>query len=335
MKNLRRLLILCLLGLVLVACSGGGEEVPENIEVKIGSLKGPTTIGLAHFIDESIDSQATIIYGPKKNSTGYNFKSEVFPLAEEIVARLNKGELDLALIPANLAATIYNKTDGQIRLLATNNLGVLHLVENGQSLKTKEDLNGKTVYSLGKGTTPDAVLNYFKEKNSLNFDIVYKSEPSEIAKLLASEEGALAFLPEPFVSVVESKNPNVSRFLDMHREWLALNNNFSIVTGVLVARTDLVEERPELIDGFIRDFQRSGEYVAGHEAEILKLAEEMEIIPAGLDESAIKNCNINVQTGRTMEAMLNNYLSILEGINPDLIGGRLPSEDFYYIPKEK
>lgn len=324
MKKFRSVLLIILSILVLTACSQDVDVKEEDVsvegdlktEIRVGSLKGPTTIGLAHLIDEGRDA----------------YVSEIYPLAEEIVVRLNKEELDLAVVPANLASTLYNKTDGKIQVLATNNLGVLHLIENGNAIKSLEDLNGKTVWTVGKGTTPDAILNYLRDELDLDFQIEFKSEASEIGKMLATEDGIIACLPEPFVSVLESKNEEIRRFADLNEEWERINDGEPIVTGVLVGRRDFIAENEEAISEFLKDYRESIDYARGsmeNKERVLKIAEELAIIPEGLKTEVIDNCNLYFSQGEEMEDLIEDYLDILEDFNPEIIGGKEPKDDFY------
>lgn len=323
MKWFKRLLLIMCTVLLLSACSGDTDvetdvEDVEKIEtdIRIGSLKGPTTIGLANLIDEGKDEYIT----------------EIFPLAEEIVIRLNKKELDLAVIPANLASTLYNKTEGEIQVLGTNNLGVLHIIENGNNIESLEDLNGKTIWSVGKGTTPDAILNHIKDEMDLDLNIEYKSEASEVGKLLATESDIVACLPEPFVSVLEKGNEDIKRVIDVNEEWKSMNDGDPIVIGVLVGRKEFIMENEESVAIFLEDYEKSIDYAKENDEQkedVLRISEELDIIPGGLGVEVIDNCNLYFSEGEEMEELIENYLEILEDFNPEIIGGKEPEDDFY------
>lgn len=339
MKKFRNVFLIILSIFLLTSC--GAKETPAKQEatslaVNIGSLKGPTTIGLSQFKKYVVDKSETSEQDKKltlmEKSNGeleyLDYSLDIFPLAEELVSRLNNKEIDLAIIPSNLAATLYNKTDGEIQALATNNLGVLHLIENAKQIEGMEDLSGKTVYTIGKGTTPDASLNYFRDYNNLDFQIEYRSEASEVAKLLATEENIIAYLPEPFVSVVEAKNPKIRRIVDMNEEWMLMNDKKPIVTSVIVARREFIKARPEVVENFLDQAKNSIGY--NDLEEILSISEDLEIIPRGLDPEIISRCRLYYADGAEMKDILSNYLSILEKFDSKLIGGKLPDENFYY-----
>ncbi len=323
MKKIKNLLLVILSLVLVMACSGKNTPLEETIHVSIGPLKGPTAIGLADFKRSVID---------RDESDDSSYSLEIFPLAEELVGKLNSGDLDLAVIPSNLAASLYNKTGGKLKVLATNNLGVVHLLENGNNIKGLKDLNGKTVYTIGKGTTPDASLNYFKDYYGLSFNIEYRSEASEVASLLGTEEDIIAFLPEPFVSVIEKKNGNIRRLMDMNEKWIEMNDS-PIITSVIVGRTEFIEGNPGLVKDLLAQIKESIE--SDRLEDVLEVSEELGIIPKGLDPSVITRCRLHYLDGDELKTTLNAYLTILEDFNPKLIGGRLPDENFYYEAEVK
>ncbi len=305
------------------------DDLPResNIDVNIASMKGPTTIGMAKIIQDY-----------ETNSLDFNLEDEkivshldfhILTMPEEIVAGLSKGEIDLATIPANLAATIYNKTDGAIKVLSTNTLGVLHLVENGDSIENPQDLNGKTIYTVGKGTTPEAVLDNFIKANNLDLELEFKSEPAEILALLNQEEDIIAMIPEPFVSLAESKNQKIRRVFDMDQQW-EKNNSSPMITGVLVARSDFIEENKNFIDGFLEEYERSIDQAVKEPETILDTVIEAGILPEAASVHSIKNCRLAYIDGEEMEDVLGKYLKSLLNFKEELIGGKLPGEDFYY-----
>lgn len=329
-KKLISILLILLSLVVLSSCNSNDiteeTEVTESKFVNVGSLKGATTIGLAKMID-TVEENGGFI--PNNSDVEYDFKQ--FGLAEEVVNGLLKGETDLATIPANLASTLYNKSDGDIQVICINTLGVLYIVENGNNIQSIEDLNGETIYSIGKGITPEGVLNSFiKENNLTDINIEYKSEASEIAALLKMEKDIIAMIPEPFVSVVEKGNENVKRIFDMNKEWERINNGNSMVTGVLVGRREFIEENEDVLQTFLKEYEKSIQFAKVNFDETAEIVERMGIIPEGIGKYSIPNCNLDFIEGQDMTSLLRDYLTNLYKFNPDLIGGFLPKEDFYY-----
>ena len=150
------------------------EEDPDT--VRIGALKGPTAMGMAQLLD----------------ADGYDFTVAASP--DEIVPMVVQDKLDIAAVPANLAATLYQKTNKDVSVLAVNTLGVLYLVENGDSVKSVEDLKGKTIYASGKGATPEYALNSVLKANGIDPEkdvtVEYKSEHAEVVSALVQDQTA-------------------------------------------------------------------------------------------------------------------------------------------------
>lgn len=293
------------------------EEKLEKVDINVAGLKGATTIGLAKLVDE-------------EETDYFDIDFEMYNMPEEIVAGLTKGEIDIAAVPANLASVLYNKTEGEIQVASVNTLGVLYIVENSDNIKDINDLEGKTIYTLGKGTTPEGVLNSFiKENNLENVNIEFKQEASEIAAILNKEENIIAMIPEPFVSVVSMKNENVRRVFDMADEWEKINNSPQ-VTGVLVARKEFIDNNKEVFDKFLEEYEKSINFANENVAEVSKIVEDFEIVPEGLGEKSIPNINMQYIDGSDMQEAVSKYLEKLYEFEPKLVGGKLPDEGFYY-----
>lgn len=287
--------------------------------VRVGALKGPTAMGLVHMMaDDSVNS--------------YTLAGS----ADELTPKLIKGELDVACVPANLAAVLYNKTGGQIVTLAVNTLGVLYIVENGgETVRSMADLKGRTLVAAGKGSTPEFGLRYLLEQNGLDPDrdvtVEWKSEHAECVAALAAGTADLALLPQPFVTVAQGKLENLRAALDLTAEWDALDNGSAMITGVAVARRDFVEEYPELADRFLKEYAASVDWVNGNPAQAAELIAANGIIESpAVAEKALPRCNIVCLTGQEMYEKLSGYLRVLAEAAPESVGGALPGDDFYY-----
>lgn len=333
-RDLKKMVVLIIvLSILLSGCSGGkhaqktrlidGElDLYKNadVSVNIAALKGPTTIGIIKMVNKYDE-----LFGETKST----FK--MYETADEVVVGLSKGDIDIAAIPANLAATLYNKTDGKIKVAAINTLGVLYLLENGESIEKPEDLNGKTIYTIGKGTTPEGVLKSFIEGHNLrDINIEYRNEATEIMAMLKTEEDIIAMLPEPFVTVAEQNNEDIRVLFNMNKEWIGLHDGDLLVTGVLAVRKEFLDNHKAIFDEFLEAYERSIKYTMTNVEETAKLAERAEIIPPGIGEIAIPRSNIVYIDGDDMKKHLEKYLTILHAFNEKLVGGSLPDEDFYY-----
>ena len=298
-------------------------ETVEGIDINLAGMSGPTSMGLVGMLDKSA-----------KGETVNNYNFTLAGAADEITPKLVKGELDIAAVPANLASVLYNNTEGKIQILAINNLGVLYVVEQGETIKTFADLKGKTIYSTGKGTTPEYALNYLLTQNGVDpaadVTIEWKSEAAEIVAVLKQNPDAIAVLPQPFVTAAQSQVEGLKVALSFNDEWNALGNGSSLVTGVIVARKAFVEENPAQVAAFLDEFKASTEYINTNVEEGAVLVENLIGVKAGVAKKAIPNCNIKFFEGEEMKTVVSGYLQTLFDQNPKAVGGKMPADDFYY-----
>ena len=297
-----------------------GKDPIQTEPVRVGALKGPTAMGLVRMMsDDGVNS--------------YTLAGS----ADELTPKLIKGELDIACVPANLAAVLYNKTEGQIVTLAVNTLGVLYIVENGgEAVQSMADLKGKTLVAAGKGSTPEFGLRYLLEQSGLDPDkdvtVDWKSEHAECVAALAAGTADLALLPQPFVTVAQGKLGNGLRVaLDLTAEWDALDNGSAMITGVAVARRAFVEEHPEAVERFLEVYAESVHWVNDNPNGAAELIAEYGIVEsAAVAEKALPHCNIVCLTGQEMYEKLSGYLQVLAAAAPEAVGGAMPRDDFFY-----
>lgn len=322
------------------AASSGASVAPEPAEetvtVRAAALKGPTAMGLVKLMDAFGVAEAPQSE-PLVEETSENGGSYVFTLAaaaDEVAPSLIKGDLDVACVPANLAATLYNKTEGQMVTLAVNTLGVLYIVEKGDTVQSMADLKGRTIVSAGKGSTPEYALRYLLSQNGVDPDndvtIDWKSEHAECVAAMASGAADIAMLPQPFVTVAQGKIEGLRTALDLTAEWDALNNGSALLTGVVVARKAFVEEHPAAVEAFLKDYAASVDWVNANISDAAALIGGLGIVDAAVAEKALPYCNIVCITGAEMHDKLSGYLSVLAEQEPQSVGGTLPGDDFYY-----
>lgn len=340
MKHLRKFLTLCLtlaLVLSLAACTQkpaddpAPDEAPEPpaqetevpVTTRIAALKGPTAMGLVKLMSDVPSS----VNGPL-----YDFT--LAGSADEVTPALIKGELDMACVPANLAAVLYNKTEGAVQVLAVNTLGVLYIVENGESVQSLADLKGKTVVAAGKGSTPEYALRYLLSENGIDPDadvtLDWKSEHSECVAALASGQASIALLPQPFVTVAQSKLEGLRMALDLTAEWDKLDNGSTLITGVIVARRDFVEAHPAAVSSFLTAYAASVDWVNANVSDAAALIGEYGIVDAAVAEKALPYCNIVCITGAELLEKLPGYLYVLCNADPAAVGGAMPDNSFYF-----
>ena len=296
----------------------------EPVTTRVAALKGPTAMGLVKLMDDAPQSAD----GPMYDFTLAGAADEVTPL-------LIKGDLDMACVPANLASVLYNKTEGQIVTLGINTLGVIYIVEKGNAVQSMADLKGTTIVAAGKGSTPEYALRYLLTENGIDPDsdvtIDWKSEHAECVAALASGAATIAMLPQPFVTVAQTKIEGLRVALDLTEEWDALDNGSGLLTGVVVARKSFVEEHSAAVEAFLADYAESVEWVNGNNADAAQLISEYGIVEAAaVAEKALPHCNIVCITGGEMKEKLSGYLQVLFDAEPTSVGGKLPEADFYY-----
>ncbi len=319
MKKTASLILALVLAFSASGCSEKKTEI-GNEPVNITMLKGPTGIGAVKLMEES-----------EKNETDGNYNINVSAAADDAMAKIISGEVDIAAVPTNIAPLIYNKTNGNIEVLAVNTLGVLYIVENGDSIHTIEDLEGKTIYSSGQGAVPEYVLNYLLEKNNVeNVNIVYMTEHAEVAAALADGRADIALLPEPNVTAVIMKNSEIRIAVDVNDEWKKTNGS-ELAMGCIVAGKEFIDENKEAVDIFLKEYSESIDYVNNNVSEAAELVEKYGIM-ASSDAAvkAIPNCNIVYKEKDEMKTMLESFYDLLYKANPKSVGGEIPDTELYY-----
>lgn len=291
--------------------------------IRIAALKGPTAMGMAPMMS-SVD---------QTEATPYAFT--IAASADEITPQLIQGKLDIAAVPANLAAILYNNTQGAIQVLAINTLGVLYIAERGDSVQTVADLRGKTLYTAGKGSTPEFALNFILRENGLDPEtdvrIEYKSEHSECLAAILQDADAVAMLPQPFATIAQSKAEDMRIALDLTAEWDKLNLDSTMITGVVIARTEWLQAHSAEADAFLDDYQASVDFVNANTLEAAEMIGDLDIVTAEVAEKALPYCNITFIAGEDMLNKLSGYLNVLYDQDANAVGGKLPDEAFYYI----
>ena len=301
------------------------EETADASEaaLRIAGLKGPTTMGLVNLLSMEADGTAAMDYD-----------LQLYGAADEIVPLLMKGELDMAAIPANLAATLYQKTNGGIQAVAVNTLGVLYVVEQGDTVQSMADLKGRTILSTGKGTTPEYVLRYLLNANGIDPDkdvtIEYYSEATEVTAQMATTEDAIAVLPQPYVTAAGLQDETLRVALNLTEEWNKVADT-QLITGVTVVRKEYAEEHPDVVAAFLTDYARSVEAANTDLDGTAALCEEQGVVAkAAIAKKALPNCNIVCLTGDELKADASAYLQVLFDADPAAVGGALPGDDFYW-----
>lgn len=295
----------------------------EGLTTRVAALKGPTAMGLVCLMDENEGEDA-------------HYSFDLYTSGDEIVPLIAKDEVDIALIPTNLAATLYQKTEGGVQVLDVNAGNVLYVVSHDESLTDLSGLKGKTVYMTGKGTSPDWTLQYLLNKAGMNesdLTIEFKSEATEVVSALAQDASAVGVLPQPFATVAMLQDQELSVNFPLENAWKEYSpDGRGIATGVTIVRKAFAEEHPAAVAQFVLDHQSSVKTAEENPADAAALIEEYGIVKAAVAQQVIEHFNpMVVTTGEEMQTWVSGYLEMLYEIAPDAVGGKLPDEGFYYL----
>ena len=301
------------------------DEEPAAAEVNLYVLSGPTGIGAMNLWAASDAGQTENTY--HITMPGAN---------DEVVAAISNGEADIAAVATNLAATLYNKTNGGVKVLAVNTLGVLSMLSAGEQLGSVKELKGRTIYLPGQGANPEYILRYVLKENGLDPDqdvtLQFVAEGSELMNVWTNDINAFIMAPQPVATSLLMNNVNAVKLFDMTDEWNAVSGGKStLMMGCVIVRTEFLEENPGAVETFLKEY----------EASILKAQEDAEgtamlcqnyglIAKAALAELAIPHCGLTFVTGAQMREQLSGYLQVMYDANPKSVGGTLPADDFYY-----
>ena len=319
-KNLMKQIVAMIAAAVMLfslAAFAACSKKQDDTEIRIAALKGPTGMGMVKLAD-------------KQNYPNYTVSIEASP--DALNPRIISGEVDVAAVPVNLASVLYNKLDGDISVLAVSTLGVLYVVEAGSEVNSVADLAGKTVYATGQGATPEYILNYLLDKNGVagSVEVNYVGEHAALATMLADGSAEIGMLPEPNVTSTLAGNDNLRIALDLTEEWNKVCST-ELVQGVVIARKSFVNEHPEAIEQFLREYEKSSAFVNENIDEAAKLIVDAGILGnVEIAKKAIPNCNITYIDKAEMKQALSGYLDVLFHQDSLSIGGGLPESDFYY-----
>lgn len=339
MKRILAGLMAAVLLSLLAGCGGQGQSAentsPQETDLstesevvtRIAALKGPTAMGVVKLLEDDQAAEAP------------RYAAELYTAADEIVPLIGKGEVDIALIPTNLAATLYQKMQGGIAVIDVNAGDVLYGVSSAENaFGSVTELKGKTLYMTGKGTTPEWSLRYLLKKNNMTMDdlqVEFKSEPTEIVSLLAENPDAVAILPQPFATVAVQQNESLTLSYSISDEWQMYSDQSiqaGTATGVTIVRRAFLEEYPEAVRQFIEDHKASVVYMSENPEEGAKLIEAYGIAKAGACVSLLKyHTPLASTSGGDMKAWVQEYLEHLYEVAPEAVGGELPDDAFYYV----
>lgn len=305
-------LVLCLL--LVLSFSSCAQK---NGTVRIGVLKGPTGLGASYLMEQNENG---------KSLNSYDFT--VAGAADELTGRLLSGDLDIAALPTNAISVLYNKSGGEVVSLGVNTLGVLYILEKGDTLKKFDDLEGKTIVAAGQGTTVEYILSVLLSDCGVAADIIWTSEHAETVTRALSGDADIVLLPEPMVTNLLAKSGDYRVAVSLTDVWDALGKGVLPMGGFAV-RKDFLEKNPAAVQNFIKEYGDSASFINKNPAEGAAFAEKFDIIAASVAEKAIPRCNMVWLTGDGAKIALGSFFDVLYEIDPSSVGGAVPDGAFY------
>lgn len=310
MKNFKRVVAIILALTCALALFTACQKAEPEVAPKIVGISGPTGVGMVHLME---DYDITLSSAP-----------------EEVVGKVANKEADIAAVPTNVAAALYKKTNGALKVLCVNTLGVLYIMDKDGSIKSFADLDGKTIYTMGEGSNPQYTLEYLLKKNNVNATLKFAATNDELVAKMAKGEAEIAMVPQPAATTAAAKT-GFKIALDVTAEWDKVSTDSKLMMGCIVVRNEYLEANPKTVEQFLADYKASIEKVNTDVASAAALCEQYKIIPAAaVAEKAIPKCNIVYMDGADMKSGLEGYLNVLFNANPASIGGAMPAADFYY-----
>ena len=320
MKNFFKVLAVLMLAVCVPYLCMAENTAQISSPVRVAALKGPTGMALAHMI--------TVDEG--------NYDLTLVAAPAEVNALVISGQVDIAAVPINAGAVLFNKTEGGVRALSLITRGMLYVLENGDSIHTVADLEGKTILNAGQGATPEYVMNYILDFNGVKANMEFEAEHAAVASKALEGLADVVLLPEPLVTQVLIKNPNFRKALDVTEEFAAAaqNNGFSdaqLSMSVVIARKEFVEAHPEQTAQFMKDLEASITFANENVSEAAQEIAALEIIPAAsVAEKALPSCRLVFVAGEDMQAQAAPLYEILFAANPASVGGKVPADEYYF-----
>ena len=333
------LFTLALVALCFAGCAGdagtassaaepASSEAPVSYEVKLATLAGPTGMGMAFMLDE--------------DSTRNTYEYTIASAPDEITSKLLTGAYDIAALPTNVAATLYNGSEGKVKLLALNTLGVLYVLEKGDTIQSIQDLKGKKIYVSGQGSTPEYLLDYLLAENGIDpdkdveIDFTYSTH-ADLVAFAATGDADVVMLPEPTVTALLSQNPDMRVALDLNEAWkdavAGTELEDSVISmGCVVVRTEFAEKNPGAVANFLADYKESVDKVNADAQAASEKIESLGIVAkAPVALKALPRCSIVFIAGQEMIDQVGAFYQVLFDANPKSVGGKLPDSNFYYV----
>ncbi len=329
MKKLISILLTLLLVLSFAGCGANNTEstpsAPEKLDTKVNiyGIAGPTGVGLANLMEKAEKGEGNLQYNIALAANN-----------DEIVAKIKNGEADIAAVATNLASTLFSATNSGVQVLAINTLGVLNVVTKGYEVDTIDDLKGLTIYSTGQGANPEFIINdilkNYKLEVGKDVKVEFVAQPQELVVKMKTNEKAVVVAPQPVATNITNNVEGAKIVIDLNDEWDKFHDE-ALTMGCIIVRKEFAEKNPDAIKIFLKEYKESIEKTNSDIDGTAALCEKYKIIaPAAVAKKAIPNCNVVYQDGDVMKTNLSAYLNFLFELNPKSVGGKLPTDDFYF-----
>ncbi len=335
MKKIIALIMSLALMLTLVGCAATVVDEVSSAPQKEAALtpgkanvyvlSGPTGIGAANLWADG-----------DKGETENDYTFTCVSDNTEIVAAVSNGSADIAAVATNMASSLYNKTEGNVTVLAVNTTGVLSMLAKSDEIKTIADLKGKTIYAPGQGANPEYILRYVLSNNGVDPDkdvtVNFVADGSELPAVWAKDPAAVIMAPQPVATVLKVKNADAVTLFDMTEEWDKISTDSSLMMGCVIVRNEFLKANPDTVKIFLKEYEESINAAKNDANTAGELCKQYGILPteAPVTAKAIPNCGLTFVEGKEMKTGLSGYLKVMFDANPKSVGGKLPADDFYY-----
>ena len=318
MKNMFKIIAVLLL-IVSLPFVCAAENTADKAVVRVATLQGPTGMSVAHMMTENDGSyELTLVAAPA-----------------EVNALVISGQVDIASVPINVGAVLYNKTEGGVKALALTTRGMLYVLEKGDTIHSVQDLEGKTILYAGQGATPEYVTEYILSTFGVNATLETEAEHAAVASKAIEGLADIVLLPEPMVTNVLMKNPDFRVALDITEAFAeAAEQNGTadaqLSMSVVIARKEFAQAHPDLVAAFMEDLEASIAFANENVAQAAQEIAALGIIPAAkVAEKALPSCRLVFVSGKDMQAQAAPLYEILFSANPASVGGKVPDEAYY------
>ncbi|MCC0646083.1 MULTISPECIES: ABC transporter substrate-binding protein [unclassified Clostridioides] len=314
----------------LVGCSQGQNEKPKEEPAVVKEVKVAVPDGLPAVAVAKLANENPAI------KDGYETMYSIEKTPEAISTRVMKKDVDIAIVPSNMAAIAYNKTSSY-NIVGTVGMGSLYLVST-DDIKDYSDLIGKEVGCTGKGLTPDITIRSLlsqKDISPADINFNYVNSASELVPLLAAGKITTGIVPEPALSTLMSKNPDIKIIKSLNDSWKEVSGSKDgYPQSTLIIKSDFLRDNKEFVDSFLGQLSNSVDWANKNPEELGKYSENIKIsTEPKIIGKALKRANLKYIPVKDMINDYKNYYEKLANFDDKTVGGKVPDEAIYFVEK--